>query len=254
MLGGRSPSLVLRSAAEPQHYRALAQMLQRYPRPGVMAWRYFLGRGDYPARCQVRTPSGTVAPTVYTHHDVFTVHEIFGREDYRATSDVRVIVDVGSNIGISALYFMTRNSISRCYLYEPVPRNVERLRLNLAGFEARYKLAEVAVATGSGPVDFTVEATGRYGGIGVPGETQIRVNCRAISDVLDEVLAVERAVDILKIDTEGAELATVGAIRRDQLERIRTLYFETRVPVNPAPELFDMHFASDTCSLVRLNR
>jgi FkbM family methyltransferase len=251
MLGGRSRSLVLRSAVEPQHYRALAEMIVRYPRPDVMAWRYFLGRGDYPARCPVRTPVGIVAPTVYSHHDVFTVHEIFARNDYRAGPDVRVVVDIGSNIGISALYFMTRNPVSHCYLYEPVPRNVARLRLNLAGFESRYEMAEVAVAAQSGTVDFTVEETGRYGGIGVPGETQIHVTCRDVADVLDEVLATERAIDVLKIDTEGAELATVAAIRHDQLERIGALYFETRVPMNPAPELFDMRFACDTCALVK---
>ncbi len=43
----------------------------------------------------------------------------------------RVVVDIGSNIGISALYFLTRNPACRCWLYEPVPRNVERLRANL---------------------------------------------------------------------------------------------------------------------------
>lgn len=254
MLGGRPRGLVLRSIAEPEHYRALARMAIRYPHPGVMAWRYFLGRGDYPYRCEVRTPAGIVAPTVYSGHDVFTVHEIFGREDYRAATDVRVVVDVGSNIGISALYFMTRNSASQCYLYEPVPRNVERLRMNLAGFESRYDIAEVAVAAQEGTVDFTVEASGRYGGIGLPGESKIEVTCRAISDVLDEVLGVESAIDILKIDTEGAELETVRAIRRDQLERIGTLYFETRTPFNPAPELFDMSLACETCALLSRRR
>jgi FkbM family methyltransferase len=253
MLAGRSSRLVLRSAVEPRHYKALALMAMRYPRPREMAWRYLLGRGEYPARCAVRTPSGIVAPTVYTHHDVFTVHEIFGREDYRADGDVRVVVDIGSNIGISALYFMTRNSVSRCYLYEPVPRNVERLQLNLAGFESRYELAQVAVAARAASVDFTVEPSGRYGGIGVPGDRQIKVTCRAIRDVLDEVLAKEKAIDIVKIDTEGAELTTVAAIRRDQLERIGTLYFETRTPINPAPEMFDMRFACETCALVRLD-
>jgi FkbM family methyltransferase len=236
---------------EPEHYRALAQMVVRYPHPQLMAWRYLFGRGQYPSTCPVRTPVGTVAPMVYTHHDLFTVHEIFGREDYRAGADVGIVVDIGSNIGISALYFLTRNATSRCYLYEPVPRNLDRLALNLAGFESRYEVAQAAVADHAGVVDFTIEPTGRYGGIGIPGDHQIQVACRAVDEMLDEVLARENAIDILKIDTEGAELATVKAVRRDQLERIGRVYFETQAPFNPAPDLFEVHFACETCALVR---
>ena len=113
--------------------------------------RYFLGRGDYPYRCPVRTPAGIVAPTLYSSHDMFTVNEIFCREDYASGSGVRTVVDVGSNIGLSALYFLTRDPGCHCLLYEPVPRNVERLRLNLAGYEERYTLHEAAVAAAAGP-------------------------------------------------------------------------------------------------------
>ena len=147
-----------------------------------------------------------MAPVIYSHHDMFTIHEIFGREDYRAGPELGVVVDIGSNIGISATYFLTRNRSSRCYLYEPVPRNVERLRRNLSAFEAPLRAAEARSAAGRGMVEFTLESTGRYGGIGVPGVEQISVQCRAISDVLDEVFERELAIDLLKIDTEGAEL------------------------------------------------
>jgi FkbM family methyltransferase len=251
MLGGRSPELIARSLVERDHYVALVKMVGRYPAfPGV-ARRYFLGGGTYPYPCRVRTPTGIVAPMTYSHHDIFTVHEIFGREDYRATADLRVAVDIGSNIGISALYFLTRNRTSRCYLYEPVPRNVGRLRQNLAGYETRYELEEVAVASRAGVVDFTVEPTGRYGGIGVHGSELIQVRCRAVTDVIEDVLNREGAIDLLKIDIEGAEAETVRAIPWAQLARIRTICFETRTPLNPDPRRFAMHFACDTCRLDR---
>ena len=177
------------------------------------------------------------------------MHEIFGREDYRVGDDLRLAVDIGSNIGISALYLLTRNSRSRCYLFEPVPRNVDRMRANLVGYEDRYELHEVAVAARGGMVDFTVEPTGRYGGIGVPGAEQIRVRCEAVADVLDAVLAREESIDLLKIDSEGAELETLNAIPSEQLARIRTICFETRKPHNPDPARFGMRFACETCRL-----
>jgi FkbM family methyltransferase len=199
----------------------------------------------------VRTPIGVVAPVTYSHHDIFTVQEVFGREDYRADGGLRVAVDIGSNIGISALYFLTRNLDARCYLYEPVPRNVERLRENLAGFANRYALEEVAVAADGGTVAFTVEPYGRYGGIGVPGEQHIAVTCRGVADVLDDVLEREGTIDLLKIDTEGAERETLKAIRSDQLARIDTICFETPAAFNPDPALFTMRFAAETCRLER---
>ncbi len=249
MLGGRSPGLVARSIIEQEQYVALAQMVRSYPDFPRIAMRYFLGGGRYPYRCRIRTPIGMVAPLTHSHHDVFTVQEIFGRKDYRAGDDLRTAVDIGSNIGISGLYFLTRNRTSRCYLFEPVPRNIERLRANLSGYEDRYELQQVAVAARNGQVDFSIESTGRYGGIGVDGDGQIRVTCRSVSDVLGEVLERERVIDMLKIDTEGAECETVAAIPDDQLARIRTICFETRTPCNIDPGRFDMHFACETCRL-----
>lgn len=251
MLGGRSAELIARSIKEPEQYVALARMVRRYPDFPSVAKRYFVGGGHYPYRCRVRTPVGTVAPLAYSHHDVFTVQEIFAREDYRAGQDLEIAVDIGSNIGISALYFLSRNRTSRCHLFEPVPRNIERLRANLRGYEGRYALQEVAVAAGGGTVDFSVEATGRYGGIGAVGGEQIRVTCRPISEVVGEVLEREGEIDMLKIDTEGAELETVCAIPADQLARIRTICFETRTPHNVDPARFEMHFACETCRLER---
>jgi FkbM family methyltransferase len=252
MLGGRPPRLIVESIFQRQHYVALARMVRLYPDFPDMARRYFVGGGEYPYRARVRTPEGIVAPTAYTHHDIFTVHEVFAREDYRADPDVGVVVDVGSNIGISALYVLTRNHRSRCYLYEPVPRNAERLRANLTGYESRFELHEVAVATRDETVEFTVEPTGRYGGIGVnSGDERITVHCRAVADVIGEVLEREPVIDMLKIDTEGAEVATVGAIPSEQLARIRTICFETRRPFNPDPERLQMSFACETCRLTQ---
>jgi FkbM family methyltransferase len=252
MLGGRPPGLIVRSIFEGAQYRALIRMVRRYPDFPAVAKRYFLGNGRYPYDCQIRTPMGTIEARTYSHHDVFTVHEIFGREDYRAGPELRVAVDIGSNIGISALYFLTRNGNSRCYLYEPVPRNVERLRHNLAGYEERYTVEEVAVAADGGMVDFSVEPSGRYGSIGVHRPERIKVRCRAVADVLDEVLAREQSIDLLKVDIEGTELEAVRAIPDEQLDRIRTICFETRTPYNPAPDRFAMHFACETCRLDRV--
>jgi FkbM family methyltransferase len=249
MLGGRSPGFVLRQALEPDNYRALWRMHGTVLHPAGFAARYFLGLGEYPIRCPVRTPAGVIAPIVYSHHDVFTVNEIFCRLDYRLPADARTVVDIGSNIGISALYFLTRAPDVRCHLFEPDPRNVERLRANLEAYQDRFLLTEAAVADCAGRVRFGRDCTGRYGGVGLQSPEQIEVDCLDINDVLRRAIELDGRVDMLKIDTEGLENRTVQAIEPDLLAQVGVVCFETTKPVNPAPQRFELRYATDTARL-----
>jgi FkbM family methyltransferase len=249
MLGGRPLALVVAEAREPGNYRAVWRGLRLYPRWRENLGRYFFARGGYPYRCEVRTPLGVVAPLLWSPHDMLTLNEVFCREDYRAGPDARVVVDVGSNIGISALYFLTRSERARVYAFEPVPSNVARLRENLTGLADRFAVREAAVAERAGRVRFGVEPTGRYGGIGVRTGRTIEVECLDVNDVLAEVLAREGTIDVLKLDTEGAEVATVAAIERAHLARIGTIYLETERAVELHPSLFEASFASQTLAL-----
>lgn len=249
VLGGRPLGMVVRNVFQPANYRALLAMPRRYARPTESAQRYFRGTGDYPWRCPIRTPLGVVEPTLWSRHDMYTVNEVFCREDYRAGRDVRVVVDIGSNIGISALYFLTRDAGVRCRLYEPVPRNLERLRSNLAGFDDRYVAVQAAVADTEGELEFGLDASGRYGGLDRGGDT-IRVRCLHVATVLEQVLVEEGRVDVLKIDTEGAEPRTVRAIPAELLERVGIVYLEAPRSETPTPPGFDVSARCDTVRMV----
>jgi FkbM family methyltransferase len=246
MLGGRPPAMVAREILRGHNYLALWRMGRLYPRSRENIGRYFLGRGDYPYDCRVRPPQGVVAPTLFSPHDMWTVNEVFCRQDYGDERSSRAVVDIGSNIGISALFFLTRNPWCRTWLYEPVPRNVERLRHNLSGYEDRYALRETAVADRAGRVRFGVEESGRYGGIGVDTGRTIEVACEGINEVLEEVLAGVAVVDVLKIDTEGSELRTLSAVRPELLRRVRTVYLEVESCPDVAPDPFDASFHNET--------
>jgi FkbM family methyltransferase len=237
--------------AAPRNYVALVRMLRLCERPLDVARRYFVGGGDYPYSCGVRTPVGVVRPTLHSHHDVWTLSEVFCREDYKAGPELEVAVDIGSNIGLSALYFLTRNEMSRCYLHEPDPRNVARLRANLARFEGRWFLEDAAVGPEAGVVAFGREATGRYGAVGAQTDDVFNVRCLAINDVLGTVLDAHDEIDVLKIDTEGLEAATVAAIRPELLERIAIVYFESSTFAPFHEDRFESLFANETMTLRR---
>jgi len=253
VLGGRPVGFVARNVAQPRNYAALANMVRRYPRPLDAAQRYFRARGAYPAQVAVRTPAGTMTPTLWSYHDMITLNEMFCREDYAvspaAPQAPMTVVDIGSNIGLSALYFLTRGPRVRCHLCEPVPRNVERLRANLAPFAGRFEVQQVAVADFDGDATFGIEDTGRYGGLGMDLPDTTTVRCRHINAVLEEVLASASRIDVLKIDVEGHEATLVGAIRPDLLARTELIYAETVDVEIRTPAGFE---ATEACDTLRL--
>jgi hypothetical protein len=63
--------------------------------------------------------------------------------------------------------------------------------------------------------------------------------------VLDEAVAREGRIDVLKIDTEGSEEPLVRSIRRDLLARIDTLFYESVRPMPLHTEMFRHRRQSD---------
>lgn len=268
MLNDRSRRLIARNVFRPSNYYALAHMLHVYERPLLAADRYFFGHGVYPCAVQVRTPMGTQGLTLFNNQDAITLHEIFCREDYRCSPSPEIVVDIGSNIGISALYFLTRSPSVYCELFEPDPRNISSLLVNLDRFGSRFVLHEMAVADRQGILSFKREPTGRYGSIDLTtqsspdnsdtqeraeyqhppqdsGQDRILVRVEHVNTVLDGVISRHGRIDLLKIDTEGSELATLLAIDHQLLSRIRHIVIEwpySRVKLDG----FDASFSCDT--------
>lgn len=223
-LAGRPLKTLLSAPAQRRHYIALAGMVAAYPDFADVCGRYLFGWGGYPTSITVRTPLGRADIRVHSFHDLLTMNEIFARKDYHARRDIDVVVDIGSNIGISAIYFLTRNRNSKVFLFEPLPRNIDALKANLRGYEARYVLHEVAVGISNGMVEFGWEDTGRYGGLGRAGKHRLDVPCRDINEVLREILREVGRIDVLKIDVEGGEEDLLRHASREHLRRIRTIY------------------------------
>jgi len=217
-------------------YLAFINVLFLFKSPLEVLVRYVFEVGNYPKKFYVRTPLGLQSATAFSHHDLITFVECFGKLDYRASEDISVVVDFGSNIGLSALYFLTRNQNVKVYLFEPVPRNIDRLKKNLIGFEKRYELKECAVGVEDGKFDFALDDTGRYGGLIKGGASHfsqwdpqkiVSVDVVSANQYLVKILNLHRAVDILKIDVEGYENKILSNLKTAILSRIGCIYAET---------------------------
>src|SRR4051812_8345280 len=119
---------ILAAPLERRHWRALRRTFVVHQRPWVALWRYLTNGGDYPWRPHLHTPLGVVAPELSSYHDLLTVNEVFCRHDYGDGSGVRTVVDVGANVGLAALFFLTRSPDVRVWCCEPDPVNLDRLR------------------------------------------------------------------------------------------------------------------------------
>lgn len=222
----RSFDTIIQAIVQRRHYRALKNTFYLYQKPIKNLWRYLTYRGTYPYQLRLRTPLGWIDTTLFSYHDLLTVNEVFCRLDYPLDRQQKVVVDIGSNIGISALYFLTRNPNNKIYLFEPLPLNIERLKRNLKGFESRYQLSPSAVADFNGVTPFFTENSGRYGKISETPTHAMNYPCIHINTLLEKILTHEHHIDLLKIDVEGYETKLLTALHPTFLKRINMIYLE----------------------------
>ena len=237
---GRDLARIARAATDPRQAKAATEAFRSLAGPLDFLWRYGTGRGSYPTNISIRTPSGDISLTLYSWHDARTIHEIFLAEDYRVDKRPKIIVDFGSNIGLSAAYFLSRNAENRAHLFEPVPRNIERLRRNLEPFVDRYVLNGVAVGLENGKVSFGIEETGRYGAVGLQTGNSITVDCVDSNDVVGDIISKHGRIDVLKVDVETLEHAIVRHLTPALAAGIGLLLVEARFESNPLLETHSM--------------
>lgn len=224
----RSKKGIFSAFFKKQFYIAFFNIFRYFQSPLEVSLEYVFRFGSYPKEIFVKTPIGKQKATLYCSDDMITLVECFGKLDYRAGKNISCVVDFGSNIGISALYFLTRNKKVKVYLFEPLPKNIERLKGNLQGFENRYELDSVAVGLENGISKFGCESTGRYGGLNKSEmENQVEVQVKNANEVLQDILGKNESIDILKIDIEGLEEEILNNLAPPLLKKIDRIYAET---------------------------
>lgn len=162
--------------------------------------------------------------------DVF--RQVFGRREYSLLDDLKrvsLIVDCGANIGCTAFYYLHRFPNAHLIAVEPDPYNFRICRLNLRPLAHRVTL--IQAGAWSEVVPLRIER-GRYRD-GRDWATQVRP-CTAeeradsVSVTLHGLLARsgQTAIDLLKIDIEGAEEQLFRPGCDDWLRRTRNLVIE----------------------------
>ena len=233
---GRNLKTVFHSMLQWRHYRAFINIVMYHRNPIEFLGRYLFKLGQYPCVQKLKCNGVELDLTVYSWHDILTLNEIFFRTDYPIDGGDKIIIDFGSNIGISAAYFLSASEGSFCYLFEPLPMNVSRLKNNLKEFEGRYKLESVAVDLADGESKFGYKSTGRYGGIGLDTGSYITVPCIDAVKVVKETINRHGAIDVLKMDIESREMQIIDAIPKPSWSKIKKVFVEYTFASNPLSE------------------
>ena len=163
-----------------------------------------------------------------------------------ATMLDRAVIDLGSNIGISALYFLTRNADCRVWLYEPVPRNVERCARTSPATRIATRCARPPSPTAAGRAASASSERALRRHRGATGRT-IEVAC-----VGDQRGARPRCSSAVPASTSSNRHRGHGArdparrSGRSCCSRVRTAYLEVAASAREAPGSFDAAFRNET--------
>ena len=129
--------------------------------------------------------------------------------------DVRLIVDAGANIGMSALYFARRYPGARIIAIEPDPDNYAMLVRNTRHLAA-IRAVQGAVWPRRARLSIVDPTRSRASRMVSEGEGKGPGGIASVQ--LDDVVAEHGRIDILKIDVEGSEkelFEEIGRLKMD---------------------------------------
>ncbi|MEO6071315.1 MAG: FkbM family methyltransferase [Chitinophagaceae bacterium] len=159
-----------------------------------------------------------------------------GMYHFHTTDPSPLIIDCGSNIGVSILYFKNLFPLSKIISFEPDENNFRLLSLNVEKNNlSNVEVNKEAVWIKKGAISFESNATE---GSHITEENQGHTN-KVTAIRLADLLQQHSKIHFLKIDIEGAEWAVVKDCAHD-LHRVENLFLEYHGKANETFKLAEI--------------
>jgi FkbM family methyltransferase len=175
----------------------------------ALGLRFGTGRFKGPARARFRLRDGMVDITLPDLPAFQVLGEIYVLQQYRPAPGPapETVLDIGANIGISALFYRQTYPDARIVCVEADPAMLDLLRENTRPLGV--EIVHAAVAASSGEIEF-FQSDESWSGSIVDGDGP---SVRVPAVTLDEL--IERYdPDLVKVDIEGAEYDVFASSRR----------------------------------------
>ncbi len=161
-------------------------------------------------------PRGPLTARVCDVSEMRVLREVFAGGEYEIDGiDPEVILDLGSNAGLSVLYFRDRYPSARIIAVEPARQTFLRLQRNVGSLE-RVTVLHAAATDENGPI--AIHSGAHSWNSSIIARDVLGTSETVPGMTVDEILvrAGETGADLVKMDIEGAEgrvLTSSPAIR-----------------------------------------
>ncbi|MBF0395183.1 MAG: FkbM family methyltransferase [Desulfobacterales bacterium] len=224
IFGRRPERYILGLKALPSFLVALWRVFIIFRHPLIIIWSYILRK---PLRDgTVRLRNGRVIYLSEDSADIVTIFLIFAREDYGKIIPGTIIIDIGANIGVFAL-FAAFSGAKRVYAFEPCASSYELMLKNIRA----NGLGSIIHANCLAVVGFHIKS--------VKFPRHSNVMNAILSDFSDyddynlvqtitlpEIISHLNSVDLLKLDCEGAEYDILLQAGNTVIQKIREIRME----------------------------
>jgi len=159
----------------------------------------------------------------------FSLLETFVLGDYEVPEALsglkgRNVIDVGANVGDSALYFVL-NGARKVIAVEPLPNVAKCAEENLKLNGVTDEVKVINAALGSGPVsvpcDYDLWSSGGFSTLSTSGP------CKVPGVTISDLLNMVEDPYLLKMDCEGCEAEAILGPEREKLRAFEHIVFET---------------------------
>ena len=157
------------------------------------------------------------------------------REISKLAKNGGVLFDVGANYGYYSCMWASHNIKNKVFAFEASPNNINPLTNNIQknNLNSQVTLNQLAMGKEKGKLRFNLaleESQSGWGGLTIDKNTE---SVEVDVDTLDNYAAENgiEQIDVLKIDTEGADTWVLyGAKRLLEEKRINHIHFEFNLP------------------------
>ena len=200
----------------------------------------FFSLGKYPKIIKVMNKYKI---KLFSLDDFSTLNLIFCREDYFKPKDIKTVIDIGSNIGISTLYWWIDNPRCKIYSFEPSSKNFIRQKLNIKNFKKNIIFKKIGISNKNEIVKLYISKSG-------VNDSKNKINNAEyemaklvnINSILDKILIKSKCIDVLKIDVEGMEKIIIKSIRKKYFNKIKVINIEGKNYNHLIPKFFTFSF------------